>query len=40
MSGGSLFRKKLVEDIIEKVRKLGLSHLCEYEKREQKLVRI
>ncbi|NVM44840.1 MAG: histidinol-phosphatase [Candidatus Lokiarchaeota archaeon] len=30
----------MFEDIIEKVRKLGLSHLCEYEKREQKLVRI
>jgi histidinol-phosphatase (PHP family) len=30
----------MFEEIIEKLRKLGLSHLCIYEKREQKLVKI
>jgi len=30
----------MFEEIIEKIRKLGLSHLCVYEKREQKLVKI
>jgi histidinol-phosphatase (PHP family) len=30
----------MFEETIEKIRKLGLSHLCRYEKREQQLVKI
>ena len=30
----------MFEEIIEKFRKWGLSHLCIYEKREQKLIKI
>ena len=42
--GSDAHRPKYVgymfEEIVEKLRKLGLSHLCTYEKREQKLVKI